>query len=125
MQVGIKRASNGQNWTWWKAGSLVVGWLIIITLAKDVWQTRIGFGRIKESESNLALEEARNGALKQKLELVNTDAYKETLIRLKLNMQKEGEVTVVLPKKPTEEAGVVATEPQKQNWQKWLDLLRG
>lgn len=51
-----------------------------------------------------------------------TDDYKEKIIREKLNMQKEGEVLVVMPDKAfaQEEVRLVKFVP---NWRKWWNLL--
>ena len=125
MQVANRGNGDRHEIGWLKAVILVVAWLIIISLAKDVWQIRTGFNRITESERRLVAEEARQSNLKQKLELVQTPAYKEKLIREKLNMQKIGEVIVVMPKNGSLTT-VSETKPDlpEPNWEKWWKLLR-
>ena len=98
MQVRSREAKIGDKNSWLKAMVLVISWLLIISLARDVWQIRAGFDRISETMARLESEEVKNLRLNQKLSLVNTESYREKLIREKLNMQREGEVLVVLPK---------------------------
>ena len=107
---------------WYRIFILVVVWLLIISLSRDVWQIRIGFGRIEEANRRLEAEKTKNEALKEKLGMVMTDDYKEKIIREKLNMQKEGEVLVVMPDKAfaQEEVRLVKFVP---NWRKWWNLL--
>ena len=126
MQVVQRKKSSSHENSWYMGLILVIGWLLIISLARDVWQIRSGFGRIAEANKRLESEKAKNEALQAKLRLVQTEEYKEKLIREKLNMQKEGEVLVVMPEK-----GVVKNKPEKveesdtpvANWVKWWKLI--
>ena len=124
MQAGNQRFMVRHENGWLKAVALVIAWLIIISLARDVWRIRKGFGRITESEKRLEAEETRNLELKQKMELVQTGEFREKLIREKLNMQKEGVVVVIMPNKDLGE--VKALGPQEalvSNWNKWWNLI--
>ncbi len=126
MQVVQRKKETGHENSWYMALILVIGWLLIVSLARDVWQIRSGFGRITEANKRLASEEAKNEALKAKLGLVLTDEYKEKLIREKLNMQKEGEVLIVMPEKDSEQtkkANQGGFVGQEANWQKWWRLI--
>ena len=126
MQVGNRNPMVRREKGWLRALIMVISWLIIVSLARDVWQIRIGFGRISESQKRLMAEEAKNSSLKQKLELVATEEYKEKLIREKLNMQKAGEVLVVMPKRTDMGVKIQTLENNgEQNWEKWWKLLRG
>ncbi|HSV95243.1 MAG TPA: hypothetical protein VLH94_04735 [Spirochaetia bacterium] len=110
---------------WIKAIILVVAWILIFSLAKDLWQIKKGYSRIEESKVRLAEEEAKNQMLKDKLSTVMTEEFKEKIIREQLNMQKVGEVVAVLPKGNllgTNEAKI--EEKQVDNWQKWWALLK-
>lgn len=126
MQVGNRKTGNTKEKGWYKALVLVIGWLLIFSLARDVWQTRVGFRRIIEAKRRLEAEQAKNESLKAKLELVLTEEYKEKIIREKLNMQKEGEVLAVLPKtdKSKQVPGMVETETKEANWEKWWNLIK-
>ncbi|KKS32629.1 MAG: Cell division protein FtsL [Candidatus Collierbacteria bacterium GW2011_GWB2_42_12] len=76
---------------WIKGIILVIAWILIFSLAKDLWQLKKGYVRIDEAKTRLVEEEAKNQMLKDKLSLVMTDEYKEKIIREQLNMQKIGE----------------------------------
>lgn len=126
MQVGNRKGIDRHEMGWLKAIILVIAWLIIISLARDVWQIRVGFGRISESQERLLAEEAKNESLKQKMDLVVTEEFREKLIREKLNMQKTGEVLVVMPKRTGLDIKVRSEEvTPEHNWEKWWKLLRG
>lgn len=104
----------------------MIAWFLIISLIKDLWQVKNGFARIQETNARLLEEQKTNQALKDKLNLVSTDEYKEHLIREELNMQKIGEVVAVLPKA---EAGIGADnnktdEVATENWEKWWALVK-
>lgn len=125
MQVASRNGGDRHKSGWLKAVILVIAWLIIISLARDVWRIRTGFNRITESKTRLEVEESRNSNLKEKLSLVMTESYREKLIREKLNMQKIGEVLVVMPKNGG--LGVAQqsqTEESLPSWQKWWNLIR-
>lgn len=110
---------------WIKAIILIIAWMLIFSLAKDLWQLKKGYTRIEEAKIRLREEEVKNQMLKDKLELVMTDEYKEKIIREQLNMQKIGEVVAVLPKGDLLNSKE-ATEGEKQvkNWEKWWSLLK-
>lgn len=125
MQAASRNGGDRHKSGWMKAVILVIAWLIIISLARDVWRIRTGFNRITESKTRLEVEEVRNSHLKEKLSLVMTESYREKLIREKLNMQKIGEVLVVMPKNGG--LGVAQqsqTEESLPSWQKWWNLIR-
>jgi len=125
MQV-VNRANNKKDKKDWIKGIiLIVAWILIFSLAKDLWQLKKGYLRINETKIRLLEEENKNIMLKDKLEMVMTDQYKERIIREQLNMQKVGEVVAVLPKgeymftKEDEN-----TEDSAENWEKWWSLLK-
>ena len=53
-----------------------------------------------------------------------TDEYREKLIREKLNMQKEGEVIVVMPKKEAKKDKDMISSESQANWQRWWSLIK-
>ncbi len=110
---------------WIRGIILVIAWILIISLAKDLWQVKRGFSRIEEAKSRLIIEEEKNQMLKDKLEMVMTEEYKEKIIREQLNMQKIDEVVAVLPKGNmlgTKEAG--EEQKEEENWEKWWAIVR-
>jgi len=107
-----------------KAIFLILAWLIIFSLAKDVLHIEEGFGRVKETKIRLKQEEQSNVELTKKYETVRTEEYREKMIREQLNMQKEGEVIAVLPKKLGGSAvPEIKTKKEMENWRKWLELI--
>ena len=121
-RYSIKSSKKG----WIRGIILIVAWLLIISLIKDLWQIKSGFARIQESNTKLQEEQKKNQELKEKLSLVSTDEYQERLIREQLNMQKIGEVVAVLPKvESSTSTNDVKTDVEKtENWEKWWTLLK-
>lgn len=110
---------------WIKGIILIVAWILIFSLAKDLWQIKKGFSRIDDAENRLTEETSKNQMLKDKLSAVMTEEYKEKIIREQLNMQKVGEVVAVLPKDNLlgrNEAKI--EEKQVDNWEKWWTLFK-
>lgn len=124
MQVANNNKGNGFEKGVFKTIFLILAWLIIISLAKDALNIRKGFDRVKEAQARLAEEEHKNGELTKKYDMVRTDEYREKLIREQLNMQKEGEVIAVLPKKGGG-LSVPKNDVSKEVpiWKKWLNLI--
>ena len=124
MQVGKRGNGNEPEKGWYRAMVLAILWLLIFSLARDVWQIRSGFSRITEAKARLVAEEAENLVLKKRVVLVQTDDYKEKIIREKLNMQKEGEILVVMPEKTLDvRLNLSEGAIQVPNWKKWLELV--
>ena len=56
--------------------------------------------------------------------MVESEYYKEKIIREKLNMHLPGETVVVLPEtKNIVDQKEVEEEAKKENWEMWVDLL--
>jgi len=122
--VGKIHTENKHEKGWYRALAMVVAWLLIVSLARDVWQIRKGFDRISEANRRLLAEEAKNVALKNKMNLVQTQSFKEELIREKLNMQKEDEVLVVMPEIGSiQKPGVNVEAEYVPVWNKWWNLV--
>ena len=92
-------------------------------MARDLWLTRRGFERIKESERRLESVLKENQRLVAKFTEVSSDEHKEKLIREKLNMQRTDEVVVVLPKKLSKTIGSENEKRDIENWEKWKELV--
>lgn len=125
MQALNRTKGNIDKKGWIKGIILVIAWVLIFSLVKDLWQIRKGYQRIDEAKKQLAQEEVKNQMLKDKLNLVGTDEYKEKIIREQLNMQKVGEVVAVLPKNTTVgNLGTSVTNEPTENWEKWWSLIK-
>ena len=124
MQAANTSKQNKSGKGVFKAIFLILAWLIIFSLAKDILHIEEGFSRVKEAGTRLKQEELKNVDLTKKYETVRTEDYREKLIREQLNMQKEGEVIAVLPRKP---GGSIVpknqTTKEAENWRKWLELI--
>ncbi len=109
-------------------GKLVffVGLLLLWSLVKGFQELKRAYIRVDEAKEMLKVEEVKHEELKEKLGEVQKEEYIERVIRNELNMQKEGEMVVVL--QDGENLQFTDKEPQteekKENWEKWLDLLR-
>lgn len=107
-----------------KVALLGLGLMMVYTLAKGAWDLRKGFDRITQAKGQYETELARNESLAQKFAQVQGDEYLEAVAREKLNMQKEGEVVVLLPKSEKNEAKQPRVETKELKiYEKWLKLL--
>lgn len=125
MQVQNRANTNKDKKGWIKGIILIIAWVLIFSLAKDLWQLKKGYVRIDEAKKRLVEEENINKMLKDKLEMVMTDEYKERIIREQLNMQKVGEVVAVLPKDSSLKNEITQDEENTmENWEKWWILIK-
>lgn len=123
---GICMTKDKRKSSWFIVILLGICWLLIWSLAKDLDRVRMGFVRIQEADKKLAEEKERNDELKKKMAFTKSDYYREKIVREKLNMQRPGEVVVVLPESVDEEdkeekSIAVGEEP---NWIKWWNVIR-
>ncbi|KKT35781.1 MAG: hypothetical protein UW23_C0011G0018 [Candidatus Collierbacteria bacterium GW2011_GWA1_44_12] len=80
--------------------------------------------RVDESQNRLTQVKEENLELKRKMMAVQTEYYKEKLMRDKLNLQLPGETVVVLPEKDVEVVSGEAEGETEENWEKWLKIVR-
>lgn len=118
----VNKKINKKDWI--KGLILIVAWILIFSLAKDLWQIKKGFTRIEDAKNRLSEEMSKNKMLKDKLNEVMTEEFKEKIIREQLNMQKIGEVVAVLPKKELERDEEKIEEIEVENWNKWWSLVK-
>lgn len=94
----------------------------IVNISRSIWSVWQKGSIVSEREAVLSELKQENSELKKKLIEVNTPEFVEKQAREKLNLQKEGEIVVVLPKE--EVAGVSANlEEEPAHWQKWWKLF--
>lgn len=125
MQAPNRRNKIVDKKDWIKGIILIIAWMLIFSLAKDLLQVKKGFVRIEDAKNRLAEEEVANQMLKDKLGVVMTEEYKEKIIREQLNMQKVGEVVAVLPKNDSLiNKGEIIEEKTTENWEKWWSLIK-
>lgn len=101
---------------------LIVGIILIINLSRSVADL-LGKGKIIEkTENRLSEAQKKNRQLKEKLAEVQSESYVEKQAREKLNLAREGEVVVILPKITPEPE---VEEPREiPNWQKWIEIFK-
>jgi cell division protein FtsB len=85
----------------------------------NLWQKG---GLVTEQVQILKQKQSENDQLKQKLVEVESNDYIEKEARNKLNMQKEGDVVVVLPKN-LPQIEKTSDSSQLSNWQKWAKMI--
>ena len=96
--------------------------IFIINLSRSIyalWQKR---GIVAERRSVAGQLAQKNQELVQKSQEVESEPFIEKQAREKLNLQREGEVVVVLPKN----LGVIENTPpppQSPNWQRWWKVF--
>ncbi len=98
--------------------------MVILSLARDLALVQKGFDRVEETDKRLAKEEAKSADLRLKLGEAQTDYYREMLMREKLNLQKPGEIVVVMTDRGVTAVAKEEKEVRRENWMKWWDLLR-
>ncbi len=96
--------------------------IAIVNLTQSIYTLWHKGGIIEDQKALKAKLEDENKMLKKRLEETQTDAFVEKEARNKLNLQKEGEVVVIIPKTPVEEVPPEDPLPQP-NWQKWWKLV--
>jgi len=64
-----------------------------------------------------------NQQLSELTKYLSTDEYAQRQAREKLNLKKEGEHVVVLPKSAEDEAILGSSQEEKSNRQKWFDYF--
>lgn len=105
----------------------LIGLLLLWSLIQGFIGLKQAYRRVDEAKEILEVEEVKHDELVKRLEEVQKKDYLEKVIRNELNMQKEGEVVVVLqdngeiPINDTLEAQI---EEKGNTWEKWLDLVR-
>ncbi|HCM37155.1 MAG: hypothetical protein UV61_C0001G0079 [Candidatus Gottesmanbacteria bacterium GW2011_GWB1_43_11] len=97
--------------------------IFIVNISRSIWNLWQKGSIVSERQAvrDRLLEE--NAALKSKLQEVESPEFIEKQAREKLNLQKEGEVVVVLPKDLIRSQPQAAVEPTLPNWQRWWKVF--
>lgn len=108
---------------------ILVFFLLTLSLFRGIFRLVSSRDRIHKAQERLAQLQAEEEQLKNKLEEISSDTYKEEQIRDKLGLAKEGETIIVLPdedvlrKLSPRITTEVPTDIPKPNWKKWADLF--
>ncbi len=105
---------------------LVIGIYLLIVFSRGILEIKQAYLRLSEAREQLAVEELKNRQLKQKQADISGPGYIESIARNNLNMQREGETVVVIPR--TQELKESKTQIQDEavlpNWKKWWGLIK-
>jgi len=107
---------------------LVVLFLFILSLCRNLWGLWHAGGRLGKAEEKVKELEAKNAKLLEEKERFESGQFLEEQARNKLFMAKKDELVLILPGLATlgkeeglEEEGLEAEE--KEVWQKWLEFF--
>ena len=110
------------SWLW-----LVIGLILVIRTAGNVYRLWKAGGRVEEAQRKLAQAEKENEQLNRQLSEVQTPYFMERQVREKLGYGKPGEIVMVLsedssqdPESNNQDMG--AKDP---NWKRWRKLYLG
>lgn len=105
---------------------LFIAIAILIGLTRQISDSLTAGSRLDEAVQIVSDLQQQNRDLKKELSEVNTDEYKEEILRNKLNMQKPNETIIVIPDELINKvmgANTKKEEPKLENWQGWLKLI--
>ena len=110
---------------WIQIAIVAVGGVLIWGSLKSLLDLRKAGGRVDQAKQDLVELKAQNQDLKKKLTEVSSNEFVEKEARDKLNLQKPGEVVVLMPKNDQEMAqeDQVAAEKPLSNPEKWWKLF--
>ena len=102
----------------------LIGLGLVWSLIKGLLQAKRAYLRVDEAEIMMKEEKERHDELLAELEEIQTEEYTERVVRNDLNMQKEGEIVVVISEKGEENTEEQRGEDkEKKNWKRWRDLV--
>lgn len=107
-----------------------IGLYLLVVFSKGIVEIRQAYRRIATAEAQLKADEKKRIELLDKKNVVATPDYIEEVARNELNMQKEGERVMVLPKTqklPPAEASALQhlrAGENLPNWWKWWGLVK-
>lgn len=102
--------------------------ILLISLVRNISRSLSADERIKQANDELSKIANENSKLKDELEIVGSDYFKEKEARDSLGLSKPGDIVLVLP--PDDEIRKLAPERVRKevklpnpNWKKWLSLF--
>lgn len=97
---------------------------LIFVLSSNLLGIYKAGGRVEEAREKLEAERIRNEELRKKVAEVQSEEFVEREAREKLNLQKEGELVVILPESEVRMGVETEKIAEKANWEKWWELFR-
>ncbi|MBI3954785.1 septum formation initiator family protein [Candidatus Collierbacteria bacterium] len=101
-----------------------LGIYLIWVLSRGILEIKAAYERIETARKNLEVEQKRQQELEKELKQVQSEEYLEEIARNDLNMQREGELVVVIPKEGEDYQEPPQKTKDEPNWQKWWKLIR-
>ncbi len=106
--------------------AVCIGLILVVNSAKRLVTFRSTALQVKDAHERLETLKQENEVLERELEYKKSKDFAEGEIRNKLNLVKEGETVVIVPKEESrdqnQETGDQKAAP---NWQKWWKLFFG
>jgi len=104
---------------------IIAGIGLIVNLSKDIMRLLRSGDELKLAEQKVVELEEERALLKEKKEYYQSEGFVEEVARNKLNMSKEGETIVILPK---DVKGVLGTKDSQlpefvPSWKQWVNLF--
>ena len=104
---------------------LILSFILIINLFRDVWRLIQAENRIIETEHKLNSVVKKNEEFVKRQNYYKSDAFLDEQIRNKLQMAKPEETILILPRQISEARSQESQKSQQlTNWQKWLALFK-
>lgn len=97
--------------------------VFIVSLSRSIYALWQKGGFVAERERARDEFKLKNRALVEDLQHAQSPEFIEQQARQKLNLQREGEVVVVMPQDLASPQPQTAVEAEPPNWQKWWRLF--
>lgn len=130
IQVKREKVKGGKLGSILSLAAIFIGLYLLVVFLKGILEIRQAYHRVATAEAQLKAEEEKRIVLLDKKNQVATLDYVEEVARNELNMQKEGEMVVVLPEAKqnsefrSQNSGKLEEEGEVANWRKWWRLVR-
>lgn len=103
---------------------IIVGIVLIVNFTHSILDLSKKGGVVDEAEERLREVEEENALLRERYRQVRREEYIEKIAREELNLARDGEVVVVLPKEKNQESGITNQEKESAEKQSfWKGLI--
>lgn len=109
-------------------GVIIFQIVLIVSLIRGIQVSRKASERIAKLEQEKERLKQESEKIKKEGEYVQSEFYLEKVARDELHLAKEGETVVIVPEgviNQNKEQGISNIEGEKENWQKWWEVLSG
>lgn len=101
---------------------------LIISLSRGIQVSKRSAERIAGLERTKQKLEEEKAKLQEEARYIESPYYLETVAREELKLSKPGETVVIIPEGvivQTKEQGRSEIEEEKENWEKWWEVISG